>query len=140
GLIDALNAKNAGDLANVGQDRFELAAIDDFEAGIDAGVQFVRTAFEIADVRTGTANDGSDFREQASTILGTNHELYRECGRGLAAPFHSDAALGLVQKILHVGAELVVYGDASATRDVADDVITRNGIAALCTKDKQIVM
>ena len=41
---------HAGDFADVGQDAFELAAVDDLQAGLDAGIEVVGTAFEVADV------------------------------------------------------------------------------------------
>src|SRR5579872_782117 len=61
-LVDAFDAENTGHFSNVGENGFELAAVDNFEAGLDAGVLAVGAAFETADVGTRTTDDCGDFR------------------------------------------------------------------------------
>jgi len=62
-LVDALDAEDAGDFPDVSENVFELAAVDDFEAGFDAGILAVGPAFEAADVGTGAADHRGDFGE-----------------------------------------------------------------------------
>ena len=50
GLVDTFDAEDAGNLADVGENCLELAAINDFEAGVNASVGTIRLAFEIADI------------------------------------------------------------------------------------------
>ncbi len=57
-----------------------------------------------------------------------------------AGPLDGNAALGFVQEIFDVGAILAVDGDAAAARDVADDVVTRNRIAAFRAVDHEVVV
>src|SRR5438876_796324 len=140
GLVDAFDAYDARDSANVRKNGFELAAVDDFEAGVDAGVIVIRAALEIANIRAGAADDSGNFRKQAGAVLGANGQLNRERGGGLPAPFDGDAALGFVEQILHVGAKLGVNRDAAAPRDITRDVVAGNRIAALGAKHEQAVV
>ena len=59
---------------------------------------------------------------------------------GVAGPFDGDAPLGFVEQIFDIGAILAVDGDAAAARDVADDVVAGNRIAAFRAIDHQIVV
>src|ERR1700722_7879704 len=139
-LINALNAVNRGNLANIYEDGFQLAAVHNFQAGIDARVDAVWAADQVANVRTGPADHGGDVSKQSSAIARTNLQFHRE-GRGiLAAPFNRDATFRLVKQILHVGARARVHRHAAAARDVPDYFITRNRVAALGAVDQQIVM
>src|SRR5579859_2028589 len=140
GLVNAFDAKDAGDFANIGKNRLELAAVHNFEAGVNAGIGAIRLAFEIANVGAGAADDSSDFREKAGPVFRANHQLNREGGGSCPTPLHGNAALRLIEQILHVRTELVVDGDTAATRDVADDVVPRNGIAAFRAEDEQVVV
>src|ERR1700756_2981948 len=49
-LVNAFHAVDAGNFANVGEDGFELAAVRNFEAGVDARVQAVGPAFQAGGV------------------------------------------------------------------------------------------
>jgi hypothetical protein len=60
-LVDAFDAVDALDAAYAGEDGFELAAVGDFEAGVDAGVLAIGAAFEHADVGAGAADHRSNF-------------------------------------------------------------------------------
>src|SRR6202166_1140937 len=139
-LINALNAVNRGNLANIHEDGFQLAAVHNFQAGIDARADAVWAADQVANVRTGPADHSGDVSKQSSAIARTNLQLDGKSRGILAAPFNSDAALRLVKQILHVGARARVHRDAAAARDVPDYFITGNGIAALGAINQQIVM
>ena len=100
----------------------------------------VGAALERADVRTRAADDGGNFGEQAGTILGANQQFDRERGGVSTAPFNCNAALGLVEEILDVGARAGVNRDAAAAGNVADNVVSRYRVAAFCTKHQQVVL
>ena len=57
GLVDAFDAVDALDFADAAEDRFELAAIYDFQVYVDLGVEAVGAAFEIVDVAAGGAEN-----------------------------------------------------------------------------------
>ena len=139
-LVDALDAEDTGYFSNVGENRFELAAIDNFEAGFDAGILTVGAALETADIGARSADDRGDFRQKSGAVLCTDGELHRESRGAFAAPLDSNAAFGLVHEVLHVWASAGVHGNATAARDVADDVVAGNRIAAFCAIDKQVVV
>src|SRR5216683_8026030 len=139
-LVDAFDAVHARDFADVGEYAFELTAVGNFKTGFDTGVQAVGAAFQIANIRASTADDRCNVREQAGTIFGTDCELYREGCGAIAAPLNGNAALGLVHKILHVGAGACVHSHATTTRDVTHNFIAGNRIAALGAKNQQIVV
>src|SRR6266404_256765 len=139
-LVNALDTVHAGDFADVGEYAFELPAVGNFETGFDTGVQAVGAAFQIANIRTSTADDRCNVREQAGTIFGTDCELHREGGGAVATPLDGNAALRLVHKILHVGAGACVHSHATTARDVAHNLIAGNRIAALGAKNQQIVV
>src|SRR3984893_887481 len=140
GLVDPLDAVYAGNLANVEENGFQLALVRYFQIGIDARIQFVGAAFQAAYVRAGSADDRGNFRKQPGTILGAYGELHRECGLASAAPFDGDTPLRLVHEVLHLGAHAGVHGDATAARDVADDFVAGDGVAALGAVNKQVVV
>src|SRR5882757_4622111 len=140
GLVDAFHAKNAGDFFDVDQDGFELAFIGDFEVGVNARVGAVRAAFQVMNVGTSAADDGSDFGEKAGAVARADSELDRKLGFGAAAPLDGDAAFRLVHEILNVGTLASVNGDSSSSRDVADNFVAGNGVAALGAVDEQIVV
>src|SRR5258708_26802552 len=140
GLIDPLDAVHASDFADFGEDRFQLAAIGNFQAGFDAGVELVRAAFQIADIGAGSTDHRGDFGKQAGTILGANGQLHGESGSALATPFDGDAAFGLVHEIMHVRATASVNGDAASASDVTDNFVARNRVAALSPEHQQVVV
>src|SRR6202030_3235312 len=140
GLINALNAVNGGNLANIYEDGFQLAAVHDFQAGINARIYAIRAADQVANIRTGTADHRGDVGKQSSAIARANLQLHRESCGILATPFDSYAALRLVKQILHVGARSRMHRDAAAARDVPDDFVAGDGVAALRAINQQIVV
>src|SRR6185437_13940916 len=98
-------------------------------------------AFEGADVGVDGADGGGDFGEHAGAIFGEDAEANRERSRvGYPNPFGGDAALGLVEKILNIGTGSGVHSDAAAARDVTDDIVAGNGVAAFRAIDHEIVV
>src|ERR1700682_5752117 len=93
-------------------------------------------AFEIADIGAGSADDGGDFGEKAGAIFRLDGKLYRERGGAFSAPLDCDAAFGLVEKILDVGAGFCVHRHAAAASDVAGDVVSGDGVAALRAEEQ----
>src|SRR5258706_4443525 len=140
GLVDAFDAEDAGNFADIDEDGFELALIGNFEIGVNAGISAIRAAFEIVNVGTGSADDGGDFGEKAGAIARADGELDRESGFGAAAPLDGDAAFGLVHEVLDVETGACVDGHAAATGDIADDYVARNGVATLGRVNEQVVV
>src|ERR1700688_2926674 len=140
GLVNAFNAVNRGNLANIYKYGFQLATVHDFQAGINARVYTIGPAHQVSNVRTSSADHGGNVGKQSSAIASANLQLDREgCGI-LAAPLHGYATLRLVKQILHVGARSCVHRDTAAARYVPNDFVTRNGVAALRAINQQIVM
>src|SRR6266446_10804904 len=115
GLVDALDAENAGDFLNIDEDGFELAFIGDFEVGVNARVGAIGAALEIMNVGTSSADDGSDFGEKTGAVACADGELDRKLGFGAAAPLDGYAAFGLVHEILHIGTLASVDGDSPSS-------------------------
>jgi len=49
-LVNAFDAEDAGHFSNVGENSFELAAVDNFQAGFDAGILAIGAALETSNV------------------------------------------------------------------------------------------
>src|SRR5260370_21611683 len=92
GLVNAFDAEDSGNLADIHENGFELALIGDLKIGVNARIGAVGPALKIVNVRAGAADDGRDFRKKTGTIARANGELNRKSGFG-AAPLDSDAAL-----------------------------------------------
>src|SRR5437667_10528116 len=129
GLVDTLDAENAGNFLYVDENGFELAFIRNFEVCVNARVGAVGAAFQVMNVRASSADDGSDFGKKAGAVACADGELDGKFGFRAAAPLDGDAAFGLVHEILNVGTRPGVHGDTAATRDVADNFVAGNGIA-----------
>src|SRR5580704_1180554 len=139
-LIDAFNAVYTCDFANTGQDGLELAAIDDFEIDVNLRVQAVRTAFEIMNVAARVAEDRGDIGQQTGTVLRANNQMDEKFSLTWSSPLNGDAALGLVQQVLHVRTRTSVHCDSSPARNIANNIVTRDRIAALGTIDEQVIV
>src|SRR5580704_9080967 len=63
-LVHAFDPENTGDFSDVGQNGFQLATVDNFQAGFDAGILAVGAALEAADIGARSADDRGDFREK----------------------------------------------------------------------------
>src|SRR6266403_1118858 len=139
-LIDAFHTEHAGDFANIGQNRLQLTAIGNFQAGIDTRIRTIGTAFQTVNVGAGAADHGSDIRQQSGTIARPDSELHLESRRPFAAPFNGYAPFRLIHQILHVRTSASMNRDSPPARDVADDVVTWNGIAALGAIHQKIIV
>ena len=128
------------DLANIGKNTFELAAVGNFQARFDPRIQAIRPAFQVANIGTGAADDRGDFGKKAGAILGANSQLHRKGRSAFAAPFDGDATFGLVHQILHIGTSASVDGNAAAAGDVPDNFVAGNWIATLGAKNEQVIM
>src|SRR5437762_10634498 len=103
GLVDAFDAENTGNLADIDENGFELAPVGNFDVGVNARVGAFGTALEVVNVRTGSADDSCDVSKQTGAVPRADGELDGKFGFGSAAPLDGDAAFGLVHEILHVG-------------------------------------
>src|SRR5712692_6107406 len=140
GLVDAFDAENAGNFADIDEDGFELPAVGDLQIGVNAGVGAIGTALEVVNIGTGSADDGGDFGKQAGAVASSDSELDGKLGFGAAAPLDGDAAFSLIHQILNVGAQASVHGNAAAAGDVADNFVAGNGIAALGAVNEQVAV
>src|SRR5260370_5174585 len=140
GLVDAFDAEDAGYVADIDENGFELALIGNFEVGVNTRVGAIGTAFEVVNVGTGAADDGGDFGEEAGTVARADGELDGKLSFGAAAPLDGDAPFGLVHEILDVGTRSRVNGDTTAPGDVADNFVAGNGIATLGAVNEQVVV
>src|SRR5208282_3925286 len=139
-LINPFHAEDTVNALDGGEDAVELAAVLDFQVDFNARAQIVRVRFERTNIGPGLADGAGDFREHAGAVLGEHQEARDELAFGGAGPFHVDAALGFVEQVLDVRAIAVVDGHATAARDIADDFVAGNGVAALGAVDEQIVL
>src|SRR4029077_152882 len=93
-----------------------------------------------ANIRVCVADYSRGVRRDSRASCSENSQASRECRLGRTGPIYVNAAFGLVEKIFDVGASLAVDGDAAAARDVADNVVAGNGVAALRAIDHQVVV
>src|ERR1700683_3033343 len=135
-LIDAFDTIDTSDFADTGEDGFELAAIDDFEVDVNLRVQAVGAAFEIVDVTAGVADHRGDLGQQPGAVFRANDQVHQKLGSACATPFNGEAALGLIQEVLHVGTCARVHRDAAPARDVTDNVVAGNRVAAFGAIDQ----
>src|SRR5690242_16622825 len=112
-LVDALYIKHAGDFADIGEDGLELAAIGNFQAGVDARVGAIGSAFQAVDVGSGAADYRGNLSQEAGAIAGADHELHLERDSACAAPLDGDPALRLIQQILDVRTRAGMDGDST---------------------------
>ena len=126
GLVNALDALHARYFANICENAFELAAVGDFQTGFDASVEAVRTAFEIANVGAGGADNRGNLGEQTGAIPGANRQLHRKCSSTGTTPFDGDASFRLVHQILNIGTSPSVNRNTAATGDITNDFVTGN--------------
>ncbi len=73
-VVQALDAEDAGDFADVGGDALELFAVADFQGQIDARVEIIGMAAEGADVGAGFADDSSDVGKHSGPVLRANQQ------------------------------------------------------------------
>jgi len=111
GLVDAFDAENAGNLADIDENGFELAPVGNFEVGINARVGAIGAAFEVVNVGTGSLMTAVMSARRPARSRARMVSWTGKLGFGSAAPLDGDAAFGLVHEILHVGTRPGVHGD-----------------------------
>jgi hypothetical protein len=62
-LVNPLDSEDAGHFSNVGQNGFELAAVNNFQTGLDASILTIGAALETSNVGASSADDRGDFRQ-----------------------------------------------------------------------------
>src|SRR6267154_935447 len=139
-LIDAFHTEHARDFTNISENSFQLTAIGDFQAGINTRIRTIGTAFQTVNVGAGAADHSSDIRQQSGTVARPNRELHLKGCRSFTAPFNGYAPFRLIHQILHVRASASMNRDSPPARDIAHDVVTGNGIAALGAIYQEIVI
>jgi hypothetical protein len=63
GLVDAFDAEDAGNFADIDEDGFELALVGDFEVGVNARISAIGAAFEVVNIGTGSEGRRGRARE-----------------------------------------------------------------------------
>src|SRR5882762_1393486 len=139
-LIDAFHTEHAGDFANISQNRLQLPAIGDFQAGINTRIRTIGSAFQTVNVGAGAADHSSDIRQQSGTVARPNRELHLKGCRSFTAPFNGYAPFRLIHQILHVRTSASMNRDSPPARDIAHDVVPGHGIAALGAIHKKVVI
>src|SRR5215204_2924813 len=140
--VDALHVEDAGHLADGGHDLVEVFEVEDFDRDLDAaavvgGDRRVRGADVGLDVLDGVRHVG----DHARPVLGDGEEPDGVGGfaRPRVGPLDLDDALGVDHQLLDVRAAPRVDGDALAARDVADDLLAADGVAAARARHQQVV-
>ena len=82
---------------------------------------------------------GGHRRERAGAVLQTHREAHLVAALGPRLPLDGDPALRVVDEVRDVGAGERVDRDALAARDVADDRLAQDRVAALGAVHQQVV-
>src|SRR5260370_14410314 len=98
-LVDTLHIIHAGDSADIGEDGLELAAIGDFQAGVDARVRAIRSAFQAVDVGSGAADYGGNISQKARPNRGAAQKLPPGRRKAPGPPPHRRCAARFVPSI-----------------------------------------
>src|SRR6187399_2068186 len=112
-----------------------MAEVVDFDGDVDARVRIpVGTRFHVLDVGVDVGDLRADRGKQTPPVLDFHRQLHRVAylrpGASGLVPLDSNATLRVVQQIQHVRAGRGVHGHAFAARDVTDDLLPSNGVAA----------
>src|SRR5262249_44011768 len=119
----------------------EVLEIVDLDGHVDPRVRaLVRARFHVLDVGVDVGNLRADRGEHALPILDLHRQLDGVAGDRIGlVPFDVDAPLGIVEQVHDVGAGRGVDRHALAARDVADDLLAADRIAAAGAEHHQIV-
>ena len=141
-MKQSFHIPDAGDAPHGRNQLFELLLILHIDSHLDERVPCrieFSLGFQTPNIRALIGKNRRDLVQQAGAIVCMNYQFYRERGRRRAFPGHIDLALRLIEQVLHIGAELGVYGHAFAAGHVAHDGLSANRIAALGAINHQIV-
>ena len=100
---------------------------------------------DAADVGVVVGDDGDQLLQHAGAVVAGDGDLDRialrpACGIAYAGPLDIDAAVALVEQVLHIGTAAGMDGHAFAAGDVADDLFAANGVATSRAIDEQVVL
>src|SRR5262245_7139818 len=139
-----LHAEHAVDILQRLDDLLQVREVVDLDGHVEArAATFVGVRLHVPDVRIEIRNLRADRGKQPLAILDLHRQLDRVARGGVGAwrlvPFDVDAPLRVVQQVHDVGARRRVDRHALASRDVTDDLLAADGIAAAGPEDHEIV-
>ena len=140
-IVDALDIEDAGMRLMRAKNVLELLAVAHVESDFDARAQYASPP--LSKVRMFAPVSLMTLVMPASIPGRSSVKIRRRTGNvACVVPAHSTGMRrsASYSKIFHVGTVLAVHGDAAAARDVADDVVTGNRIAALRAINHQVVV
>ena len=114
--------------------------VRDLEHELRGRFSVARPRIHLTDVRLQIRNRGDDARENPLPIFHQNLELDLELRLPLARPLDGDLAIFVEHQVLDVRTARAVNRDAFSARDVTDDPLARQRIAALREIGHQIVV
>src|ERR1035437_274132 len=146
-LLCSLHGVHAGDAAQAEDHAVEVAYVFGFGYQFDDGFAVLILAdIDAADVGVVVGDNGDQLLQHAHAVVAGDGDLDRVALRPAgvlaahAGPFDIDAAVALVEQVLHVGTTARMDGHALAASDVADDLFAANGVAATRTINQKIVL
>src|SRR5579859_591102 len=139
-FLQALHFVHAGDLSQAGDDGLEVLQVRNIQHDFHAGLAVRGVGGDVFDVALGVANHAGDVLQHAEAVVAEDGELdrVRRWHTVVARPFDVDLAFGFVHQVGDVGAVDRVDGHAFAARDVADDALAADGIAAAGAVDHHV--
>src|SRR5579864_8379218 len=131
-FLQSLHFVDTGDLSQAGDDGLEVLQVRNIQHDLHAGLAVRGVGGNVFNVALGVADHAGDVLQHAETVVAEDGELdrIRRWHTVVARPFDVDLAFGFVHQIGDVGAVDRVDGNAFAARDVADDALAADGIAA----------
>src|ERR1035437_209597 len=146
-LLRSLHGVYAGDAAKAEDHAVEVAQVFGFGNQFDDGFAVLVLAdIDAADVGVVVGDNGDQFLQHAHAVVAGDGDLDRVALRPAgvlaahAGPFDIDAAVALVEQVLHVGTTARMDGHALAASDVADDLFAANGVATSGAVDQHVVL
>src|SRR5208337_3898398 len=125
-LLRPLHSANPGDAAQAEDHAVEVAHVFGFSNQIDDGLAIIVLAnFDAADIGVVVGDNGNQLLQHAGAVVAGDSDLNRVALRpasgfsSYAGPFDIDAAVALVEQVLHVGTIARMDGHAFAAGDVA---------------------
>jgi len=107
---------------------------------------FILPNVDAANIGIVVGDNSSQFFQHPGAVVAEDRNLYRIALRATRRvfanprPLDSDAAIALIEEILHVGTTARMNRDPLAPRNVADNLLSANGVATSCAIHKQIVL
>src|SRR6266536_5717940 len=136
---DAIGVEDRVDVSERGQETAESLDVADLDDVPVLCELILDVAAVFDDVRSVFGEGSRDVLEQTRAVPRVNRDLDEEAAGGAAVPVDRCKALRVATQSLHVRAVGSMNGDALAHRDVADDVVTRDGRTALGQPDEHVL-